>query len=149
MGLFKTKTVLLIVFSYSNPLALTAGGINCGKHCPLWSQLWLIVFLFSNPLLRMAGGNWQWKTPSIVITAGQTASYGLMWSYSHPGRIGWKALARSGPDDSCILACFWTGSIWPKPGTISHNETGSGLVLYAIIRDICGRMQPSLKMRNR
>ena len=39
MGLFKTKTVLVIVFSFSNPLAMTAGG------------------------------NQLWKTPSIVITA--------------------------------------------------------------------------------
>ena len=29
--------------------------------------------------------------------------------------IGSEALARSGPDDSCTLVCFWTGCIWPKP----------------------------------
>ena len=40
---------------------------------------------------------------------------------AHPGRIGWEPLARSWPDDSCKLACFRTGSVWPKPGTISQN----------------------------
>ena len=30
-----------------------------------------------------------------------------------PAQIGWEALARSGPDDSCTLACFQTGSVWP------------------------------------
>ena len=39
----------------------------------------------------------------------------------HLVRIGWKALARSGPDDSCTLACFRAGSVWPKPDTISQN----------------------------
>ena len=32
-------------------------------------------------------------------------------SDSHPVRIGLKALARSGLDDSCTLVCFRTGSI--------------------------------------
>ena len=40
---------------------------------------------------------------------------------SHPVRIGWEALARSGPDDYCTMACFRTGSVWPKPDTISQN----------------------------
>ena len=35
-------------------------------------------------------------------------------SNSHPVRISWEALARSGPDDSCTPACFRTGSVWPK-----------------------------------
>ena len=48
----------------------------------------------------------------------------------HPGRIGWEALAKSGLDDSCTMACFRTGSVWPKPGTVSQNSSGSGLVLY-------------------
>ena len=42
-------------------------------------------------------------------------------SYSHPVRIGWKALARSGPDDSCTPACFRTGSVGPNPSRISQN----------------------------
>ena len=42
---------------------------------------------------------------------------------------GWEALAISRPDDSCTPACFRTGSIWPKPSTVSQNQTGSGLVL--------------------
>ena len=54
----------------------------------------------------------------------------------------------SGPDDSCTPACFRTGSVWPKPDTISQNEIGSGLVLYNVIQDVCGRMQLSLKMGN-
>ena len=40
---------------------------------------------------------------------------------SHPVRIGWEALARSGPDDSCTPACFRTGSVWPKPDTVSQD----------------------------
>ena len=38
-----------------------------------------------------------------------------------PIRIGWEALTRSGPDDSCSSACFRTGSVWPKPDTVSQN----------------------------
>ena len=53
---------------------------------------------------------------------------------SHPGRIGWEALTRSGPDDCCTLACFRTGSVWPKPDTVSRNEIGSGLVLHNMTR---------------
>ena len=46
-------------------------------------------------------------------------------SDSHPVRIGWEALARSGPDDSCTPACFRTGSVWPKPDTVNQNLTQS------------------------
>ena len=42
-------------------------------------------------------------------------------SDTHPGRIAWKALARNWPDDSWTLACFRTGSVWPKPGAVSQN----------------------------
>ena len=69
-------------------------------------------------------------------------------SHSHPVRIGLEALARSRPNDSCTPACFWTGSIWPKHETISQNYIGSGLVLHNIIWNVCGRMQPSLRMEN-
>ena len=37
-------------------------------------------------------------------------------SNPHPS-ISLEALARSGPDDSCTLACFQTGSVWAKPDT--------------------------------
>ena len=66
-------------------------------------------------------------------------------SDSHPVRIGWEALARSGPDDSCTLACFRTGSVWLKPATVSQNQIGSGLDLHKIIRAVCGRTQTNLK----
>ena len=69
-------------------------------------------------------------------------------SDSHPGRVSWKALARSGSDDSCTLACFRTGSVWPKPDTVSHKEIGSRLVSHNIIQDVCGRTRLSLKMGN-
>ena len=42
----------------------------------------------------------------------------------HLVRISWEALARSGPDDSCTVSCFWTGSIWLKSDTVSQNWTG-------------------------
>ena len=38
-------------------------------------------------------------------------------SNSHLVQISSEALARSRPNDSCTPACFWTGSIWPKPDT--------------------------------
>ena len=38
-----------------------------------------------------------------------------------PVRIGWEALVRSGPDDSCTPASFRAGSVWPKPDTVSQN----------------------------
>ena len=34
----------------------------------------------------------------------------------HPS-VSLEALARSGPDDSCTLACLQTGSVWAKPDT--------------------------------
>ena len=46
-------------------------------------------------------------------------------SYSHLVWISWEALARSGPDDSCTLACFQTGSVRPKPDTIRTKSNPS------------------------
>ena len=43
-------------------------------------------------------------------------------SDSNPIRIGSEALARSGPDDPRPPACFRTGSVWPKPDTVSQNN---------------------------
>ena len=63
-------------------------------------------------------------------------------------QISSKVLARSGSDDSCTLACFWTGSIWPALDTVSQNQTGSRPVLHSMIRAICGRMPPSLRVGN-
>ena len=51
----------------------------------------------------------------------QTSPSKCAGSDSHLVQIGWEAEARSGPDDSCTLACFQTGSVWPKPDTISQN----------------------------
>ena len=56
-----------------------------------------------------------------------------------PIRIGPEALARSGPDDSCTSACFRTGTVQPKPDAVSQNQIGSELVLYNLIRAVCGR----------
>ena len=66
----------------------------------------------------------------------------------HPIRISLEALARSGPDDSCTPACFWTRSVRPKPDTVSQHQTGASLVLHSMIQAVCGRMQPSLKAGN-
>ena len=52
-------------------------------------------------------------------------------------RLGSEALARSGPDNCCTPALFRTGSVWPKPDTVSHNQIGSGLVLHNVIRAVC------------
>ena len=42
-----------------------------------------------------------------------------------PARI-WSSLAQKvlvkSRQDSCTLACFWTGSVWPKPDAISQNS---------------------------
>ena len=38
-----------------------------------------------------------------------------------------EAWARSGPGDSCTLACFWTASALPKPDTVSQNWIGARL----------------------
>ena len=56
-----------------------------------------------------------------------------------PIRIGSEALVRSGPDDSCTSACFRTGTVQPKPDAVSQNQIRSGLVLYNLIRAVCGR----------
>ena len=65
-----------------------------------------------------------------------------------PIRIGSKALARGGQNESCMPACLWIRSTWPQPDTVSQNQIGSRLVLYNIIQDICGRTEPSLKVGN-
>ena len=52
-------------------------------------------------------------------------------SDSHPVRIRWEALARSGPDDSCTPACFRTGSVWPKPDNLPElNRIRVGFAQY-------------------
>ena len=52
-------------------------------------------------------------------------------SDSHLFRIGWEALARSGPDDSCALACFRTRSVWPKPDSQPElNRIRAGIAQY-------------------
>ena len=43
-------------------------------------------------------------------------------------------------------ACFQTGSVWPKPDTVSQNQTDSSLVLHNVIQTICGRKQLNLKV---
>ena len=63
--------------------------------------------------------------------------FALIW-------ISSEAVARSRPFDSCRPACFWTRSVWPKPDTVSQNQTGSGLVLHSVIQAVCRRMQLSL-----
>ena len=55
----------------------------------------------------------------------------------HPIQNCSEALARSGPDDSCTLACFQIGSVWPKPDTVCQNPIGSGPVLHNIIWAVC------------
>ena len=59
----------------------------------------------------------------------------------HPIWIGLEVLAQSGPDDSCTLTCFRTGSLWPKPDIVSQNTTESGLVLHSMIWAVCGRLK--------
>ena len=39
-------------------------------------------------------------------------------------------------------------SVWPKPDTVSQNQTGSRLVLHNMIRAICAKTEPSLKVGN-
>ena len=81
-----------------------------------------------------------------------------------PVRIGREALARSGPDESCTPALLpdrirlgqnVTQSArtksdrirWAKTLTQSaRTKSDPGLVLHDIIRDVCGRTEPSLKV---
>lgn len=60
--------------------------------------------------------------------------------------VGSEALARSKPDDSCTVADFQAGSIWPKLGMVSRDQIGSRLVLHVMICAICGITQLSLKV---
>ena len=69
-------------------------------------------------------------------------------SDQHLIQIGSKVLARIGLDDSCTLACFQTGSIWPQNLTVIENQIRSRLVLHSVIWAICERMHPSLKLGN-
>ena len=57
----------------------------------------------------------------------------LAGSDLHPIRIGLETLARSRLSDSCTPACFLTGSIGPKPDTISQNQIRSGLVVHNMV----------------
>ena len=45
-------------------------------------------------------------------------------SDSHLIWIGSEALARSRPNDSCTLACFWTRSVWPNLTRQSCSDPG-------------------------
>ena len=47
-----------------------------------------------------------------------------------------------GQNDSCTPACLQTGSVWPKPNTVSLNQTRSGLVLHSMMCAVCTRTQP-------
>ena len=74
----------------------------------------------------------------------------LYFPSKHPGSdshlmgISSEAMARSRPIESCRPACFWTRSVWPKPDTVSQNQTGSRLILHKVIQAVCWRMQLSL-----
>ena len=57
-----------------------------------------------------------------------------------PFWIGLEALTRSGPNDSCTLACFWTGSIQSKHDTVSQSQIGPRLLVHHMILAICGRV---------
>ena len=50
--------------------------------------------------------------------------------------------ARTGPDGSCTPACFWTRFVRPNPGQATQIGSGSGPVLYNMIK-------LSLEERNR
>ena len=54
-------------------------------------------------------------------------------------------LATGWPNDSCIMACFQTRSIWPKPDSVSQNQIRSRLVLRSQIQAVCGRRHPKSK----
>ena len=41
-----------------------------------------------------------------------------------PIQISLEALTKSGLDDSCTLACFWTKSVWPKPDDRTKSDLG-------------------------
>ena len=79
---------------------------------------------------------------------GSACQVNMLAPNSHPIRIGSEVFARSGPDDSCTLACFRAGSVWPKPDTVRQNQIRSRLVLHSMIQAICGRTQPGLKVGN-
>ena len=51
-------------------------------------------------------------------------------------QISLEALAKSWPDDSCTPACSRTGSVLPKPDTISQKQIRSGLVLHSMIQAV-------------
>ena len=55
--------------------------------------------------------------------------------------VGQLCSAKTEPDDSCMLACFRTRSVWPKPDKAIW--VGSRPVLHNMIRAFFGRTEPN------
>ena len=86
-------------------------------------------------------------------------------AWPKPGTLGqnlahlvktWHTWPKPGTLGQNLAHLAKTWHTWPKPGTVSQNSIGCGLVLYhsivlsyyCIIRDVCGRTEPSLKVGN-
>ena len=73
-----------------------------------------------------------------VCDPGQFCTIQSMPSLKEGHRIGcWKLVAgrfhfaKTGPDDSCTPAFFWTGSVWPQPDSrLEPNRIWVGFVQY-------------------
>ena len=143
-------------------------------RCTFNDVLWL-AWIRSQELCESRGGRPglpSLKKPTVSVDVKQHSTWALInvwWVYlvlqnfpgaivltlpskhagsdSYPVQIGWEALTRSGPEDSCTpdlpdrirLAKTW------------HNQpelNPIGLVLHNVIRNVCGRTEPSLKVGN-
>ena len=133
---------------YVSRLKLPSGrpnGRHIGKH--VFRLFALILFCFAGTFhCTSLTQRFQWGSKGRYAPKPVLSFFFLpskhAGSDSHPIRVGSEALAISGPSDSSTPASFQTGSVWPKPDTVSQNQIGSGLVFHNMI---LGRGQPSLK----
>ena len=63
-------------------------------------------------------------------------------------RIRPRTARKRWPEVGLMVLPHRTGSVWPKPDTVSQNQVGPGLVFHSMIRAVYGRTQPSLKVGN-
>ena len=86
----------------------------------LWSFHWETI-LFNSLLCTYSGERG-------VEERGSSSRWKcLIWFVSDQDRI------RNRLGDYCTLACFWSGSVWPKPDRVGQNQIRSSLVLHNMI----------------
>ena len=83
----------------------------------------------------------KWLWPNLKIKWASRCS----WPICACGKLvaGRFRFARTGPDNFCTQACFWTRSAWPQPDKAIQNQISSGPVSQNNIRAVCAKTEPN------